>query len=36
MQARLQSIPIGQRIALALALPMAGFLFFVLWALSGH
>ena len=36
MHARLQSIPIGQRIALALALPMVGFLFFVLWVLVSH
>ena len=36
MQARLQSIPIGQRMALALALPMVGFLFFVLWVLVSH
>ncbi|GAB2530359.1 EAL domain-containing protein [Simplicispira piscis] len=36
MQARLQNIPIGQRIALALALPMAGFLFFVVWVLASH
>ncbi len=36
MQARLQNIPMGQRIALALALPMAGFLFFVVWVLASH
>lgn len=32
----LQNTPIGQRIALALALPIAGFLFFVLWVLAGQ
>ncbi len=36
MQVRLQNIPIGQRMALALALPIAGFLFFVLWVLAGQ
>ena len=36
MQARLQRLPIGQRIALALALPMAGFVFFVVWVLASH
>ncbi|MDY0105834.1 MAG: EAL domain-containing protein [Giesbergeria sp.] len=36
MQVRLQNTPIGQRIALALALPIAGFLFFALWVLEGQ
>ncbi len=36
MQVRLQNTPIGQRMALALALPIAGFLFFALWVLAGQ
>jgi len=36
MQVRLQNLPIGQRIALALALPIAGFLFFAMWVLASH
>jgi len=36
MQVRLQNLPIGQRIALALALPIAGFLFFAMWVLVSH
>ncbi len=36
MQVRLQNIPIGQRMAQALALPIAGFLLFFLWVLAGQ
>jgi len=36
MQLQLKNTPIGQRIALALALPIAGFLFFALWMLSSN
>ena len=36
MQVRMQNLPIGQRIALALALPIAGFLFFAMWVLVSH
>jgi diguanylate cyclase (GGDEF)-like protein/PAS domain S-box-containing protein len=36
MKLKLQNTPIGQRIALALALPILGLLFFALWVLSGY
>ena len=36
MKLKLQNTPIGQRIALALALPIIGLLFFALWVLSGY